>query len=420
MRHPLQPQQPNFMTIRTEFGTVLFISHDTSRTGGPIFLLRFLRWLRENTDIPFRVLAGNRGDLYADFASLCPVDSFEPEFSLYYRILRKLKLNGRHRERYLAGLRQKLQDIDIRLIYANTIATGEMLEFLSFANCPVLCHVHELEGTIGMFGARNLSLVKNRTSRYIAVSGAVKNNLVHQHGIPEDTIRMIYGFIPRAERVEQSAVDARSTVFQELKLPATAKLVCACGSIDARKGADLFLQVAEKVTRIFRDAPVHFVWVGGRGEAVARMKKQVASYCLPELVHFTGPRENVGPFYQASDVFVLPSREDPFPLVMMEAALRAKPIVCFDQSGGAPEFVELDAGFVVPPLDVDRMAQKVVELLSSPELSRRMGNAARNKVLTRHTVEIGAPKIASVIKEELLSSGYFQQEQAVTPEHKTH
>ena len=408
------------MALKTDFGTVLFISHDTSRTGGPIFLLRFLRWLRANTDIPFRVLAGNRGDLYADFESVCPVDSFEPKLSLYYRILRKLNLNRSHKERYLSGLREKLQTIQISLIYANTIATGEMLEFLSFADCPVLCHVHELEGTIGMFGARNMELVKNRASSYIAVSQAVKNNLVEHHGISAGAIRMIYGFIPTAQLMEQGAGSSRNAVFQELGMPATAKLVCACGSLDSRKGADLFLQVAEKTAAIFRDAPVHFVWVGGREETVNHLKKKVASSSLRGTVHFTGPRADVGPFYQACDVFVLPSREDPFPLVMMEAALQAKPIICFDRSGGAPEFVELDAGFVVPALDVDRMAEKAAELLASPELASRMGAAAKQKVLTRHSVEIGAPKIASVIKNELPSSGYFfEQEQAVLPERKT-
>jgi glycosyltransferase involved in cell wall biosynthesis len=87
---------------------------------------------------------------------------------------------------------------------------------------------------------------------------------------------------------------------------------------------------------------------------------------------------------------------------MMEAALQEKSIVCFAKSGGASEFVEGDAGFVVPGFDVDEMAQRVLDLLSSPELCKRLGSAARQKVLDHHSISVGAPKIATIIQDALL------------------
>jgi glycosyltransferase involved in cell wall biosynthesis len=87
---------------------------------------------------------------------------------------------------------------------------------------------------------------------------------------------------------------------------------------------------------------------------------------------------------------------------MMEAALRKKAIVCFDNSGGAPEFVEHDAGFVVPGFDLNRMAEKVGDLLASGERRNRMGEAARQKVLDRHDLRVSAPKISTIIQDELL------------------
>ena len=110
-----------------------------------------------------------------------------------------------------------------------------------------------------------------------------------------------------------------------------------------------------------------------------KCESEVAELPLKDVVHFVGEKPNVTQYFQASDVFVLPSREDPFPLVMMEAGLYRNPVICFDGAGGAPEFVEQDAGFVIPSFDVGKMADKIVELLRSPELRNRMGERRKRK-----------------------------------------
>ena len=401
--------------------TVLFISHDASRTGAPIFLLRFLRWFRQNHHIQFRVLVGHSGELLSDFESLGLVDSFEPNPTLIYRILRRLNLNGPRRSDHLASLRRKLLASDISLIYSNTMASGNILDFLSFLDCPVICHVHELESAICDSGIENLNFTKKRASGYIAVSWAVKTNLIEKHGISEDTIRMVHGFIPASECKHSTTVNSRAMVRRELGIPLESKLVCACGSIEPRKGVDLFLQVADKVAKAYQRGPVHFMWIGGRPEVVSRMRKQARFSSLRDIAHFIGPKPDVALYYDASDIFLLPSREDPFPLVMMEAALREMPIVCFDKSGGAAEFIEGDAGLVVPGFDVDQMAQKVVGLLSSPDLCKRLGVNARQKVLNRHDIGVGAPQIAAIIQGALLmrenrqdAANWLQTEQEIT------
>jgi len=386
-------------------GTILFISHDASRTGAPLFLLRFLRWFRQNRAIPFRVLAGEPGPLVPDFESLAPVDSFEPEPSFTYRGLRRLGLNDRARAKHLAQLRERLAQSDIRLIYSNTEVTGKILDFLSFLDCPVICHVHGLESTIRHFGAENIASIKKYSSSYIAVSRAVEDNLVTNHAIPGEKIRMIYGFIPIESNARVEPAKSRSELFRELGIPEAAKMVCACGSIEHRKGTDLSLEVAEDVSRREDFDDVHFVWVGSNAKTGDEMKQK---FRFREKVHFVGSIVDVLPYYAAADVFLLPSREDAFPLVMMEAGLAGKPVVCFAESGGAPEFVESDAGFVVPGFDVKAMADKVITLLASETLRTQMGEAAKQKVLGRHRLDKGAADIARIIDQTLSVSTTLQ------------
>jgi glycosyltransferase involved in cell wall biosynthesis len=82
----------------------------------------------------------------------------------------------------------------------------------------------------------------------------------------------------------------------------------------------------------------------------------------------------------------------------LEAAALGKPIVCFAEAGGMPEFVEEDCGFVVPYLDVAAMAERVVCLLESRECRLKMGEAARHKITERHDVSVAGPQIVNIIE----------------------
>ena len=103
-------------------------------------------------------------------------------------------------------------------------------------------------------------------------------------------------------------------------------------------------------------------------------------------------------YFALFDVSVSLSREDPFPLVVLEAASMGKPTVCFDRAGGAKEFVEEDCGYVVPYLDIQAMSSKVVDLLKSVELRQRLGRNALNKVRARCDVQVGGPQLLAVIE----------------------
>ena len=122
---------------------------------------------------------------------------------------------------------------------------------------------------------------------------------------------------------------------------------------------------------------------------------------VESCAHFTGEVTNPFEYYASFDVFVLLSREDPFPLVCLEAAAMGIPILCFAGAGGIPEFVEEDCGFIVPYLDIEAMAIKASVFHERPELKLNYGRAGRQKVSQRHTVDIVAPKLLSIIEEQL-------------------
>jgi glycosyltransferase involved in cell wall biosynthesis len=397
---------------------VLFVSHTAGRTGAPMVLLHLLRWLKANTDLQFQLLLLIDGDLRADFEALCPVHLFHdwqiPERNLLtrtgHRILNQLKLRPSFREIYLTSLKQTLASANFDALYVNSVASAELTHWLADLHLPTFLHIHELEYGIRTFaGLDHFQRVQPQITRYIAVSQAVKHNLMASHAIPSAKIDLIYEFIPARALVGGPYQPPATPIRQQLNIPPQAPVVCGSGTLDWRKGTDLFVQLAGAVNRSAGAEPVYFVWVGGNLESdfYAELTYDLQKLGLEQTVRFIGQTTQPLDYYAESDVFVLMSREDPFPLVCLESAALGKPLLCFEQSGGIPELVEDDAGFVIPYLDIEAMASKIHQLLADPELRQRLGQRAQQKVLERYDVEVTALKVQQLLQNE--SSRHINQ-----------
>jgi glycosyltransferase involved in cell wall biosynthesis len=290
-----------------------------------------------------------------------------------------------------------LRDGNVGLVYSNTITNGEVLASMA-GGLPVITHVHELGFWINhRLDPGSLAHTRRLTSLYVAVSDAVRQNLIDGLGIPPQMVETIHEFIPT--HVSSTGV-AREEVRAALGIPAHAFVVGGSGTTDWRKGPDLFVQLAAVVRRRRPQEPVHFVWIGGedRGPTFAELWHDVVHAHAADVVHFVGRQPNSLQYFAALDAFAMTSREDPFPLVCLEAALLEKPIVCFEGSGGAAEFVGNDAGIVVPYLDLHGMGEAILRLMDSEQLRRRLGRQGAEKVRRRHDVGVAAPRLLALIR----------------------
>ncbi len=376
---------------------IIFISHDASRTGAPILLLNFLRWFKQNTDIPFRIVLRKGGELESEFVELAPTLVFEQKLNngIYDRLKRRLIPHDPS-----LRLKKWLDGFNVGLIYSNTSTNGNLLELLSFLDCPVISHIHELEYIIQYFGLEAFEQTQKQTTHYICCAEAVKNNLITNHQVSSTDATVIHESIPISFTESHATEQTKNILHNELKLRHDAFIVGASGTTDWRKGADLFIQLAYIVKRKAKDAAIQFVWVGGQCEGIGyfALEQDILKAGLADSVHFIGSKPNPLDYFSGFDLFALMSREDPYPLVCLEAASLAKPIICFDQAGGEPEFVEDDCGFVVPYLDIEAMADKILLLIKSPDLRNKMGIQAKQKVVSRHDISVAAPQIIEIIR----------------------
>lgn len=118
-----------------------------------------------------------------------------------------------------------------------------------------------------------------------------------------------------------------------------------------------------------------------QGSFTAELKELAQRLGVLEHVIFTGKRSDVPRIMAACDVFTLPSFEEPFGLVFLEAMAMRRPVVALD-NGGTPEVVEHGrAGLLSAPYDIPALASNIVTLLRDPERRRQMGDYGRARVL---------------------------------------
>ena len=186
-----------------------------------------------------------------------------------------------------------------------------------------------------------MSALRDHAQLFVAASAPVADNLHERHGISRQKLRVVDEFI-RSTGIRNISDSEKRACKSALGLNPDAKVVLGCGTTDWRKGPDLFVEVAQAIRRIDR-GPVQFIWVGQETESgeISKLVDLADSSGVGSEVKFVGEVSTPLPFMIASDVFLLPSREDPFPLVCLEAADCGVPIICFAEAGGMPGFCRL-------------------------------------------------------------------------------
>lgn len=386
--------------------SVTFVSADASRTGAPYALLHLLRWLKRHTSIQFNVVLYQDGPLAGDFSALAPTVTLTEVGAGKWSIVRrlgKLPILGSILKKIWHGIiTPRAVNQGAGVIYANSVASARLLRSVVPEGCPVVVHVHELEYAIQTAaGPEGMAVIKDLACRYVAMSDAVRQNLISKHGIEPNMIQSIPSFIPTDESIAEKSAEYRRAMFHSLTIPDDAVVVMGCGATDRRKGVDLFAEMAGVIHALPIWNHVHFVWVGRvhDDEFTRSLMKRIEELGISRRCHFVGEQAKPMELFCGCDLFVLPSREEPMGLVALEAASLGKPIVCFADAGGMPDFVRNECGRVVSPMTGEALANSVLEILSSADLRDALGRRASEKVRRCHHIDVVAPQIVDVIQE---------------------
>lgn len=179
--------------------------------------------------------------------------------------------------------------------------------------------------------------------------------------------------------------------------PQTAPRLVCVGRLQARKGQILLVQAAHVLAR--RGIPFELV-LAGDGDIRGEIEALIERFDLRDRVTITGwiSSEQVREQILASRGLVLPSFAEGLPVVVMEAMALRRPVIT-TYVAGVPELVRPgENGWLVPAGSIDELADAMQDCLarSSGELAR-IGEAARQRVLERHSIDVEAGKLIALI-----------------------
>ncbi len=376
---------------------VLFISHDGRRSGGPMLLLNFLKWLSEKNLFEISILLNHSGELEKEFGKLGKLMIYNKNISVRSWRLKRF-LENRHRTNVIKTINKTPWEF----VFSNTITNGNILEKLNLSNTPIYSYIHEMAFSYQLYEKRGvINGTIDKTTFYFCGSSIVKKDLTERYKIPEQNTLVVHSFIENPEkniRIPQN----RKLLCKQLDIPEDAFIVGMMGALDWRKGSDFFLNTSN----LLKDENVYFVWIGKRDNQYYDefMYDATLMNCTTKI-RLLPSTEDYKQYFHLIDLFFLSSREDPYPIVMTEASSFSIPIIAFENSGGSNEFLDPECGFVIPYGNILKVSETILELKNNEELYTHMSQKIKQKSVKNHDINVNANKILRKINGE--ESGSF-------------
>nr|WP_299416456.1 glycosyltransferase family 4 protein [uncultured Emticicia sp.] len=380
---------------------ILFVSHDANRAGAQLFLLSIMKYLKQK-GVEMQLLLIGGGVLDTEFAEIC-TNHFWPSANPQQKGIKKAfskLVKSQNETDEIQQLLESLKRINFDYIYANTIASAQVLRKITeFVNAPLFAHIHELEFSIQLYSQKNeRDFLFKYATKIIACSQAVAENIIENHGVLEQKIEVIHSFVDNESILNRIETTDNQLIKTKYNLPKSGFLIGGCGNAEWRKGIDVFLQVINQILNISNEN-CHFVWIGIKmeGNYYEQISYDIAKMGIGDKITFIEQTPDAVELINCLDIFTIVSREDPFPLVMLEAALAQKTMIGFDKTGGCSEFIEEDAGIIVPYLNTFSMASSITKLFLNQSYAKQLGQKAKDKVLKKYSFENSVMKIESLL-----------------------
>jgi glycosyltransferase involved in cell wall biosynthesis len=174
------------------------------------------------------------------------------------------------------------------------------------------------------------------------------------------------------------------------------------GRLDRQKGSMEFVEAAAEVLRTFPNA--RFVMVGGNTLGEEEFDRlildRLRALSLTGVVMLTDFRKDIPAVMNALDAFVMPSYEENFANVMLEALASGLPCIG-TRSGGTPELLDHgQAGLLCTPQSALSLSESMAQLLSDPGLNVRLRVHARERALNEYDMSLIFRRIEDLVREK--------------------
>jgi glycosyltransferase involved in cell wall biosynthesis len=344
---------------------VVVVSHDAYFFGAQVLALQTVRTLVQEFGVDVHVLLGESGPLEVEFRQIAPTELVEGGFANvegWRTIARRLRAEG------------------FTSVLCSTTVSAQAVEPLASSGLRVIVLVHEMPTVIrdrGLIDAART--IAKRAKAVVFPAILVRDRFIEIAGPISHTC------VVRPQGLYMTALlgdarDAKRETTRRLLNAAPAdRIVLGVGNGDRRKGLDLWPELIRHVNA--RCPEALFAWVGPALEDVrSRVSEELNRMGLTERFRLLAPTNTLREVYAAADVFLLTSREDPFPNVVLEAMANGLPVVAFDGAGGFADLMRQTGATLAPYLDIKAMAGILCDYLRDEGMRRQIGRSGKERI----------------------------------------
>ena len=220
----------------------------------------------------------------------------------------------------------------------------------------------------------------------IANSKKVKNEIVSTYQIDPDKIEVIYNGIEIKDFDEKRA---KEEIREEFGLEPHKKIILFVGSGFERKGVKELLSLLSHIKSPF------YAFIVGKEKKIKRYKEMAKKLNIENHIFFTGAREDVEKFFTASDIFIFPTKYEPFSNVVLEA-MSFKSAVITTIQNGASEVLSKD--FVMNSPNDLTIIDKVEKLLNDEKYLQDVKNS-NLQIAKKFSIENNAKQTIQLVKK---------------------
>ena len=220
----------------------------------------------------------------------------------------------------------------------------------------------------------------HRADRVLAVSEGVRQDLLDHHGLSPDSVVTTYNPVVSRAMLDMAEEEPIAIAGLDRR-----KYVLACGRLEPQKGFDILIEAFADIAPAFPDIDLVIL---GRGELMQELQKQANSGSIAGRLHLPGFVHNPFALMRRAELFVLSSRHEGLPGVLIQAMACGTKVVSTDCESGPREILEGGRyGPLVPVGDAGALAQAIKTTLDQPlqaEVCERASDFSVDAVVQRH------------------------------------
>jgi glycosyltransferase involved in cell wall biosynthesis len=286
-------------------------------------------------------------------------------------------------------LRKKLKSLikqeDINLIHCHQPSLlGSVIPWFLFDKKTVLVATRHIMNSHNKKDPVH-KLLYHRLDSLFVMSEALKRNVIGTHAILPEKVEVVHYGID-FNRFDPDQVNT-ALLCKEWGADEKTIVIGIVGRIDPAKGQETFIKAAAGLSKTLGPKEkVKFVIVGEetkggtQGEYLDSLKSMVSTFHLEQDVVFTGFKDDIPEVMASFDIFVMPSRQEAFGMVAIEAMAMHCPII-ISQGGSSQEIIgQEEFGLLMRPEDAFDLQRQLRYLLDNPEERAQMGQSARDYV----------------------------------------